>query len=219
MQSQSAVQRIQSSTLGSASPIDLLAVGFSRRENDVADSEEMAKALLQRIRRIEALAELSTADIQEITGLEGFETLQRQALIELGRRAGAAGKGDSVEICGVPDVLEYLKDLRKEKREHFCTLMLDSKNVVQRKHVTHIGTLTMSVVGAREVFREAIREGASGIIVAHNHPSGDPTPSPEDIGVTDKLVEIGKMLDIPVLDHVIIGERRYFSFKERGLID
>lgn len=218
-QSHSPIDRVQSSGLGSASPIDLLCLGFSRRESDVAESEDVAKALLQRIRRIEGLTELASSEIQEVTGLEGFEVLRCQALIELGRRAGAAGKGDPTEIAGVADVWNYLRDLRTEKREHFCTLLLDSKNVVMRKHVTHIGTLTMSVVGPREVFREAIRDGASAIIVAHNHPSGDPTPSPEDVAVTDKLVEIGKMLEIPVMDHVIVGERRYYSFREKGLIN
>src|SRR5262249_42746108 len=108
--------------------------------------------------------------------------------------------------------------LTVEKREHFYAILLDSANHVMRKALIHIGTLTMSIVGPREIFREAVREGASSIIVAHNHPSGDPTPSPEDIESTKQLVQVGKLLDIPVLDHVIIGHEGYRSLSEMGLM-
>jgi DNA repair protein RadC len=82
----------------------------------------------------------------------------------------------------------------------------------------HIGTVNMSVVGPREVFREAVRENAAALVVAHNHPSGDPSPSPEDIAVTRKLVEVGEILDIPLLDHVIVGDEHYYSMREKGLL-
>jgi DNA repair protein RadC len=95
---------------------------------------------------------------------------------------------------------------------------LNSANGVIRKALIHIGTLTMSIVGPREIFREAVRDGASSIIVAHNHPSGDPSPSPEDIEITRILIDAGKLLDIPVLDHVIIGHRRYSSLNEMGFM-
>ncbi len=86
-------------------------------------------------------------------------------------------------------------------------MLLDAKNVVMRVAEIHVGTLTMSPVGPREVFREAIRDGASAIIVAHNHPSGDPTPSPEDRVVTERLKQVGALVDIPVLDHIVIGDK------------
>jgi len=122
------------------------------------------------------------------------------------------------QIDSPEDVFVLLDHLRHEKREHFVAILMDSKNGVQRVAPIHIGTLTMSLVGPREVYREAIKEGASSIIVAHNHPSGDPTPSPEDVQVTKKLIEVGEMLDIPVLDHVIIGYRNFVSMKEKRLI-
>jgi DNA repair protein RadC len=116
------------------------------------------------------------------------------------------------------DVLRLFPNMRREKREHFCLVMLDAQNQVITSRVIHIGTLTMSVVGPREVFREAIREGASAIVVVHNHPSGDVTPSVQDLDLTEKLMEVGYLLDIPLLDHVIIGDPKIKSFRQSGLL-
>lgn len=178
----------------------------------------MARNLLGHYQSIRSLGQASPDHIRDVAGLEAFEVLRCLSLIELGRRIGGAGKGPVASIESSEDVAELLDHLRMEKREHFVCILLDSKNGVMRQVSFHIGTLTASLVGPREVFREAIRDGASAIIVAHNHPSGDPSPSPEDIDVTRKLVQVGKMLDIPVLDHVIIGERRHVSLQEKGFI-
>lgn len=217
-QSENPVDRIKTTGPRAASIVDLLAVGFSRSEKDAKAGEPMAREIMSRFGGVAMLADASQDDIREMSGLEGYEALRTQTLVELGRRIGGAGKGPVTEIQGSEDVFSLLDHLRHEKREHFVAILLNSKNGVLRVAPIHIGTLTNSLVGPREVFREAIREGASSIIVAHNHPSGDPTPSPEDIEVTKRLVEVGKMLDIPVLDHVIIGYRTYVSFKEKRLI-
>jgi len=212
------VQRVRSVGVRAASIVDLLAIGFARREEDVPLNEGLMRKMLMRFGSLRGLSEASPADIGAATGLEDFELLRAQALMEVGRRTNTAGKGPMDEILAPGAVMALLDHLRFEKREHFIVILLDAKNQVMRVSSVHIGTLSMSIVGAREVFREAIRDGASALIVAHNHPSGDPTPSPEDFDVTLRLVEIGKMLDIPVLDHVIIGERRYHSFSEKGQI-
>ncbi len=212
------IHRVRSLGVRGSSPIDLIAVGFSRREEDIDPAEDMARRMLARFSGIQGLGEASATDICDLTGLEGFEVVRSQALLELGRRIGGAGKGPVSSITSAGDVVELLEFLKDEKREHFYAVLLNSKNGVIRTHQVHIGTVNMSIVGPREVFREAIREGAASIIVAHNHPSGDPTPSPEDIDVTTKLSEIGAMLDIPLLDHVIIGERRWVSLKEKGVL-
>lgn len=201
----------------SAAPVDLLAVGFSRRESDVDGNERDARTLAERVVAHE-FADLSAADIREAFGLEPFEILRSQALIELGRRSGTAKLGERDEIATAEEVARQLRNLRYEQREHFVAFFLDAKMNILRRSTIHIGTLTASLVGPREVFREAIREGACSVIVAHNHPSGDPTPSPEDLDVTERLVEIGKLLDIPVLDHVIIGQDKYVSLRDRGAI-
>lgn len=212
------VERLKYGGIGAASMIDLLAVGFSRTEKDAKDGEPMARKILKRYDKLSALADTGFQDLAELTGFDPFEIIRAKALIEVGRRTGSAGRGEMVQIDIAEDVAKRLDHLRLEKREHFVVVILDSKSQIQRIAPIHIGTVNMSIVGGREVFREAIRDGASSIIVAHNHPSGDPTPSPEDIEVTDKLVEIGKMLDIPVLDHIIIGYDNFTSFERKGLL-
>lgn len=96
-------------------------------------------------------------------------------------------------------------------------VLLDARSRVLAKHTLYRGTLNASHIRAAEVFREPIRRNAAGVVVAHNHPSGDPTPSPEDVAVTRQMVASGKMLDIEVLDHLVIGQQRFVSLRERGL--
>lgn len=103
-------------------------------------------------------------------------------------------------------------------REQFVVVCIDAKLVPICITTVHIGTLTSSIVAARDVFKAALLANASSIIIAHNHPSGDPTPSPEDMQVTQKLKELGEALDVPVLDHIVIGHERYFSFSEKGML-
>ncbi len=212
------VDRVLAAGVRAASIVDLLAIGFSRREEDVHAAEGASRRMLQRFQGLRALSAAAASDLSASTGLERFEILRAQALMEVGRRSHLAGKGEVNSIDSPDDALLLLDWMRDEKREHFVAVLLDAKNQIMRTATVHIGTLTMSVVGAREVFREAIRDGASSIIVAHNHPSGDPTPSPEDIHITGQLVQIGNLLDIPVLDHVIIGERRAISLRQMGYV-
>jgi DNA repair protein RadC len=214
----SIVERVRASGVRSAGIADLVAIGFSRRESDADLGEQMAREMLKRFQRLQALGEAGSTELEEMTGLEGFEVLRVQALVELGRRVALSSRGNVTHIESKDDVENALDYLRFEKKEHFVAILLDAKNAIIRVATIHIGTLTSSLVGAREVFREAIRDGASAIIVVHNHPSGNPEPSPEDIEVTRQLVAAGKMLDIPVLDHVIIGERKSVSLQARGQI-
>jgi DNA repair protein RadC len=215
--SESALSRVQDLGIKSASLVDLLAVGLAQEESDLSRMQEIALRLVPSLQMIRGLADLSTHSLEE-HGVDGFAAIRFQALLELGRRLGGALKGPGTQIDGPEQVAELLEGLRFEKKEHFIALLLDAQNVVIRMVTVHVGTLTTSVVGPREVFREAIREGASGLIVAHNHPSGDPRPSAEDLEITAKLVEIGKMLDIPLFDHVILGERKFTSLRNEGKI-
>ena len=212
------VQRVLTAGVRAASVVDLVAIGLSRREEDVPLAEIPSRKLLQRFQSLRGLSEASRSDLQAATALDDFEILRAQCLLEVGRRMANAADGPKETIDSAQDVALLMDHLRYEKREHFIAILLDSKNKVIRAAPIHVGTLNMSVVGPREVFREAIRDGAASIILVHNHPSGDPTPSPEDHSVTDQLVQIGDMLDIPVVDHVIMGERKFRSFAELGLI-
>lgn len=210
----SAYRRVRDQGVGASSPRDLLAVAVSRREEDV--SEDVAQDILGRLGAIGKLSDISPGVVQDWTGLDGFELVRFLSAFELGRRGAAASAGDKKEILGPEDVVALFDHLRHEKREHLCAVLLDARSAILRVVTVHIGTLTMSVVGPREVFREAIREGASSLIIVHNHPSGDPTPSPEDIDITHQLAAVGNMLDIPVRDHVILGDRGKFTSLNRA---
>jgi DNA repair protein RadC len=212
------VERIRRRGVRGAAPVDLIAIGLSRRIGDAVANEEMARDLLKRFGSVARIAELSYVEIGKETGLEEFEILRCLALLELGRKAGQAEKGKRTEVDIPEDVLVVIDHIRYERQEHFVVVLLDAKNRVIRSETVHIGTLTSSIVGPREVFSVAVRESASSIIVAHNHPSGDPSPSPQDIEVTKRLVEVGKILDIPVVDHLILGDPGLVSFHRKGLI-
>ena len=141
------------------------------------------------------------------------------AALELGRRLLEEGRPDRTRIRSPADVYRWfaprLADLAAEE---FHVLALDSQSGVLRDLLVTRGILNSSLVHPREVFRGAIAEAAAGIIVVHNHPSGDPTPSADDRAVTRQLVEAGRVLDLPVYDHVVVGANRYVSFAEAGLL-
>ncbi|MFZ4509210.1 MAG: JAB domain-containing protein [Fimbriimonas sp.] len=212
------VDRVRSAGVHSASVIDLLAVGMSTTEEQANRGEEMARGFLKRHISIQRMADMAPSDIKDATALNPFEVLRVLSLIELGRRVASAGRGEPDTIYTAKDVPVLLSYLHVEKREHFVAVLLDAQSQVMRVATIHIGTLMSSHAAPREVFREAIREGAASVIVAHNHPSGDPTPSQEDIAATRMLVEAGKLMDIEVLDHVILGYRKWTSMKTLGLI-
>ena len=200
-----------------SSPTDLLALGLSRRVEDAEPNEGLARAMLRREGGVRNLVELTPADLAA-HGLDLFESARFLALLELGRRMGNAGRGEVSSIDGPEDVFRLCDDLRHQKKEFFVAILLDTQNGVMRRATIHVGTLTASLVGAREVFREAVRDGASSIVVAHNHPSGDPSPSPEDVQVTRQLIMAGSLLDIPVFDHIVIGDTTFSSLKRMGLM-
>lgn len=209
-------ERVREQGIAAASPVDLLAVGLARREEDVDDAA--AREILQELGSIVRLNDLSNDSLRDHAGLTSFEAYRVQALLELGRRSHSAGKGVRTRIDSPGDVAYLLDHLRLEKREHFVAVYLDSKSNILRTATIHIGTVNASLVGPREVFREAVREGAVSLIVAHNHPSGDPAPSPEDIAVTERLKEVGDLLDVRLLDHVILGDRKFVSLRNLGYI-
>ena len=142
------------------------------------------------------------------------------AAVELGRRMQKFTRNGRRKIAGAEDAAGmFMQDMRYEKKEHFRCALLDT-----RGHVMHIknistGELTGAPVHPREVFSPAIRMSAAGVIFAHNHPSGDPTPSDEDIATTDRLCDIGRLLGIRVLDHIIIGDGCFVSMASKGLME
>ncbi|GAB4029626.1 MAG: DNA repair protein RadC [Elusimicrobiota bacterium] len=155
-------------------------------------------------------------ELKEFCGIGEARACELIACMELGRRR-FKNKKNAVYLKPA-DVFFELREYRNLKKEHFLVLYLDTKNQELKKQVVSIGTLNFSVVHPREVFEEAVKNLAAGIIVAHNHPSGCPQPSQEDIKLTGRLAEAGKILGIELLDHVVVASGGYYSFKENGLI-
>lgn len=197
--------------------VDLVALVRAASADDVDRELEAAKAWL-RTHRIAEFRSMTPADMKELAGLEGYEATRALALLEIGRRAGAAAHGEFTHYHRPDDVFRHMGFLREAIQEQFWVVFLNAKNGVLAAKEIHRGTVNMSVVGAREVFGEAFRVGAVSIVAVHNHPSGDPTPSPEDFAITKKLAEIGSMLEVELLDHVIIGHHRSVSLKEIGAL-
>lgn len=170
----------------------------------------------------EGLRMLKSASLEEMTAIKGIgkaKGIQILAAIELGRRISNLANHDRYVIRSPEDGANYvMQDMRFLSQEHFVVLYLDTKNQVLHKQTIFIGSLNTSIVHPREVYKEAIRRSAASIICIHNHPSGDPAPSKEDIDVTKRLAECGKMLGIDLLDHLIIGENKYVSLKEKGYL-
>lgn len=159
------------------------------------------------------------AELARVPGVGRAKAARLAAALELGRRAAVEGDPVPVRVRGPDDVHRLCGSrLRDLPVEEFRVLALGSQSQVLAELLITRGLLNSALVHPREVFRAAIAEAAAGIIVVHNHPSGDPTPSAEDREVTRQLVEAGRVLDVPVFDHVIVGGDRYVSFAEAGLL-
>lgn len=163
---------------------------------------------------------LVRASLEELTAIPGIglaKGVQLKAALELGRRlARSTATRETVRSPQDAGIL-LMDSMRYLEQEQFRVVLLNTKNHVIGIEVVSVGGQNASVVHPREVFKEAVRRGASSIILAHNHPSGDPSPSPEDLRVTERLKEAGQLLGIEVLDHLIVGYDRYVSFRAEGI--
>ncbi|NLY80186.1 MAG: DNA repair protein RadC [Lysinibacillus sp.] len=170
----------------------------------------------------EKFHELKHATLEEIVSIKGIgeaKAVQLLAAIELGRRLSQKQVDSRFTIRSPKDAASFLMpEMSSLQQEHFVALYLNVKNQVIHKQTIFIGSLNSSIVHPREIFKEAIKRSAASIICAHNHPSGNATPSPEDIEVTKRLQEAGFIIGIDLIDHVIIGDHQYFSLKEQGYI-
>ncbi len=185
-------------------------------------NKENVVSLSSRILSNYNIKQLSLANVSRLMQVHGVgkaKAAQIAAVFELARRLETFAEEPKRKISSPKDVytLMYPK-MREQKKEKFITLCLDTKNQILREEVISIGSLNASIVHPREVFKSALMESSASVIMIHNHPSGDPSPSREDIMVTEKLVEGGKLLGIDVLDHIIIGDGRYVSLKDEGFV-
>jgi len=209
------VQQLGEARLSDAECIALLLRTGGRGEG----AEAMAQRLL---RRFEGLAGLAAAPMGEIAAESGVGPARAAALagaFGLARRLLEARlrPGNTVR-CGRDVAAVVRESVRGSRRENFFALLLDSRHRILSLRVVSTGSLESAPVHPREVFSPAVREGAAAVVVAHNHPSGDPTPSSEDRAVTDRLQRAGELLGIELLDHVVVGDARCFSFAEETFL-
>jgi DNA repair protein RadC len=186
----------------------------SQGENVLA----LATRLLVQFGGLGGLVKASLSELSAVKGVGQAKAAQLKAGLEIGRRLQIAAPDERPQITSPADAANLLMlEMGHLEQEHLRILLLDTKNRVLASPTVYKGNVNTSVVRIAELFREAIRHNSTGLILAHNHPSGDPTPSPEDVRITRQIVDAGKLLDIDVLDHLIIGQGRYVSLKERGL--
>jgi len=212
-------ERLQEVGAGALSLRELLAIlvgSGTEGRSAVGVAGELLQAFDGSLRR---LAGARPEELAQVRGVGPAVAARLAAALELGRRLAREGPESRERITGPRDVYERcapsLRDLRQEE---FRVLLLNTQHAVVREVVITRGILDASIVHPREAFRAAIVESAAAVILVHNHPSGDPLPSAEDREVTRQLVEAGRIVGIPVLDHVVVGDGRYVSFVEAGLL-
>ncbi|MBM4431976.1 MAG: JAB domain-containing protein [Chloroflexi bacterium] len=210
-------ERLQHSGASALAPSELLAI-ILRTGVGGENVVDMAKRLLVAYGGLAGLARASFGQLAAEHGLGPAKTAQLQAAFELGRRLLVASPDERPQVSSPADAANLLMpEMEHLEQEHLRVLLLDTKHHVLASPTVYVGNVNTSVIRVAELFREAIRLNCAALIVAHNHPSGDPTPSPDDVRVTEQIVQAGKLLDIEVLDHLVIGRQRYVSLKERGL--
>jgi DNA repair protein RadC len=192
----------------------LLRVGV-KGENAV----RLAERMMRQMGGLPGLHRATYQDLRRVKGIGPAKAAQLKAALELGRRISVPHLDGRPVIRSAQDAADLLMyHLSAFEQEHLFVILLDTRNRVigQPLEVYH-GSLNTSLIRVGEVFRDAVKANAAGIIVVHNHPSGDPSPSPEDVAVTRALVEAGRLLDVDVVDHLVIGHQRFVSLRERGL--
>jgi DNA repair protein RadC len=180
---------------------------------------DIAMELLDKFKSLKNMEQAGIAEICRIKGMGKAKAAQLKAALELGRRVHKGPAGRRLSFSTGQEVFSYLHSkMTGMKKEVFYCLMLDVKNRLIREMRITDGTLTSSLVHPREAFINAVKESAASVIFVHNHPSGDPTPSRDDIAITERLEQAGETVGIRVLDHIIIGDGRYASMLEKGYL-
>jgi DNA repair protein RadC len=180
---------------------------------------QVAHRVLHHFKGLRMLNEASVKELTEIKGIGPTKAVQIMAALELGKRIGRLRTDERMSVHSPENGAQLVMDeMRFLSQEHFVCMYLNTKNQVLHKQTVFVGSLNASIVHPREVFKEAFRHSAASVICFHNHPSGDPSPSREVIAITQRLAECGKMIGIEMLDHIIIGDQKFISLKEKGYV-
>jgi DNA repair protein RadC len=209
-------ERLRSSGAEALSAAELIALVL-RTGARGRDAVDVARALLARSGGLDRLESAPASDLAAVTGVGAAKAASLIAAFELGRRCACSRLPEGVALRSPDDVFRsFGARLRRLAQERFIVVLLDGRHRILGEEVVSQGTLTASLVHPREVFRPALRASAAAMILVHNHPSGDPTPSAEDRAVTERLARAGEILGVRVLDHVVVAERGYVSLREEG---
>lgn len=203
---------------GHLSNQELLAIllGSGTQKENV---HQLAEKVLRHFEGLRMLKDVTIEELTEIKGVGQVKGVNILAAVEFGKRIHQFKDKEKYVIRSPEDGANYvMEEMCSLKQEHFVALFLNTKNQVIHRQTIFVGSLNASIVHPREVYREAIKRSAASIICAHNHPSGDPSPSQEDIHVTKRLSESGKVIGIELLDHLIIGDHKFISLKEKGYL-
>ncbi|MBD3249285.1 DNA repair protein RadC [Candidatus Woesearchaeota archaeon] len=210
-------ERLLGSGPSSLSTSELLAV-ILRTGNRKENVLELSKKLLKS-HDLRSLSRLRASGLKKKCGIGEAKACQIIACFELGRRAAGLKSSKNKTINSAKDIAKSLiPELSGLKKEHLIGIFLNSRKKIIKKETIFIGSLDSSIIHPRELFKAALAESAAALILVHNHPSGDPIPSQDDISITEQIIKAGEILGISVLDHVITGENKYFSMKEESII-
>jgi len=211
-------ERLRFYGAGALSTAELLAILLRVGVRGVS-AVNLAMHLLSRYGGLSGLAQASFDELEQMHGMGPAKVTQIKAALELGRRLVVESPQDRPRIGSPADAANLvLAEMSLLEQEQLRLMLLDTKNHVLKVPTVYVGNLNTSLIRVGELFRHALRtNNCAGMIVVHNHPSGDPTPSPEDIRVTERIVEAGELMNVEIMDHLIIGRRRFVSLKERRL--
>jgi DNA repair protein RadC len=211
-------ERLLKHGAGALATSELLAI-ILRMGRQNRNARELASELLNRFDGLQGVAKAPIEELCAVKGIGRTKAVQLKAAFALASRLAASRGPERPEICSSRDVVALVGDeMRLYEQERFKILLLDTKNRLIRDETVSVGTLNASLVHPREVFRSAIRASSAGVIVCHNHPTGDCRPSREDIETTRRIREAGELVGIRMLDHIIIGDPEYYSFKDNDAL-
>jgi DNA repair protein RadC len=204
--------------LGPAALSSVELLGLVWGSQPVAPARRVAEACLAQVDGLDGLAQATAAELRQVPGVGPTRAAQLAAAVELGRRVASNWPRGRWTIRTPRDVAErFVPLIGRLEREELHVVLLNARNAVLTTQVVYVGNVSAAVVRIGELFRDAVRRHAAGLILVHNHPSGDPTPSPDDLHLTAEAIAAGRLLDVAVLDHLIIGHDAWLSLRDRGV--